>query len=98
MELEHARLWEGDQPTDGDAVQQPERGETAVGASARWPDVAHSLGHVDEAQAAASRRQRQRDYDAEWSTDPYISGYAVRSRSPRLNEEHSASRGPSLGA
>ena len=97
VELEHSRLWEGEQPTDGDAVQRSERGDEALLASARWPDVADTLGRVDEAEAAAARRQRQRDYDAEWSSDRHATGYVASWQSPHPDHEHSVTRGPSLG-
>jgi hypothetical protein len=97
VEVQRSRLWEGEESTEAGAVEWSKRDETNVLASEARPDVASVLVGVDEAEVAAAGRQRQRDYDAEWATDPYASRYAARWQTPRLDHEHSFSPGPSLG-
>ena len=100
VELERSRLWEEEQATEAEEVQRSKRGDQAVLGSEVRPDVAAMLVGVDEAEAAAAaaaRRQRERDYDAEWEADHYASSHVATWASPHHDQEHSVSRGPSLG-
>jgi conjugative relaxase-like TrwC/TraI family protein len=96
VELERSRLWEEEQPIEGDA-ERLKWSDIAVSATPLRPDVAAIITDLDEADAAASRRRGQRAYDAGRSTDRYASGRAANWQSPHLEQEHSVSRGPSLG-
>jgi hypothetical protein len=98
VDLEQSQLWEGEQQTEGSALERQNRSDRNLLDPAQWPDVADILVRVDEAEAELARRhQRDRD-DAVWTTKGHASSYAVSWQPAQLGREHSVNRGPSVGS